>query len=104
MLQLTRKEFVKNRSRHPPRPSQNPIPSYPHQGRRSHPYQEIASQEGEPRRSREGREKVRKKELKRKQKRQSTVAAKIVVINLCPTNSGRPIQPHTHTQESIYPP
>jgi hypothetical protein len=31
-----------------PCPSQNPIPSYPHQGRRSHLYLEIASQEGEP--------------------------------------------------------
>jgi hypothetical protein len=45
----------------------NPFLSAP--GRKSHLYQEIASREGEPRRSTEARGKVRKKRAKKKTKK-----------------------------------
>ena len=92
--------MVKNRSRHPPRPSQNLIPSYPHQGRKSHPYQEIASQEGEPRRSTEGREKVRKKRAKKKTKKAINSCGKNCRYQSLP-NKFRETNSTTHTRKRI---
>lgn len=49
-----------------PCPSQNPIPSYLHQGRRSHLYHQIASQEEEP-----GNKKIYKKIRQKKVRKRS---------------------------------